>query len=102
EPSLEPVGECQRYPGAGRWAFVRRIGRVARRCGPARGTPWVEAVEPPIGGEHDILQDVIEIAILHPQPAQRLAQEGQTGRVDNVEGGPRWGAYRGVEEIAHN
>ncbi|WP_437731109.1 hypothetical protein [Sorangium sp. So ce1335] len=56
----------------------------------AGAAPWIEAVERVVRSDHDVLQDVVDIALCHPEPAERLPEERQAHSVHGLEAGPLW------------
>ncbi|WP_437285308.1 hypothetical protein [Sorangium sp. So ce406] len=72
-----PEGVAERVRGV-RSAAARARSIVAQGMSGARlvGTaPWIEAVERVVRGDHDVLQDVVDVALSHPEPAERLPKE---------------------------
>ncbi|WP_437955402.1 hypothetical protein WME76_28280 [Sorangium sp. So ce119] len=72
-----PEGVAERVRGV-RTAAARARAIVAQGMFGARlvGTaPWIEAVERVVRSDHDVLQDVVDVALCHPEPAERLPKE---------------------------
>ncbi|WP_338111441.1 hypothetical protein [Sorangium cellulosum] len=87
-----PEGVAERARGVRR-AAARARSIVARGMAGARlvGTaPRIEAVERVVRGDHDVLQDVVDVALCHPEPAERLPKEGEAHSVHGLEAGPLW------------